>query len=420
LELTDPLAAAETIGASRSVHLPLLLSILVPVLVTLLLGRVFCSWMCPAGLLFELTHKLRALLRFAEVPPAEVRFSHGNKYLLLAVGLLLAAVLGMPFFSLVYPPAVVSRVVHAWIFGTAFSGMLLLLGAMVAVEVLVSPRLWCRTLCPGGALYGILGSLRRFRVRLVPSRCTACRECEPACPMGLNPVRQSASIECDNCLACLAHCPEDALKLRGAVRPERRRVRGRAPALGRISMALVAFLALSGSAVGHHILGLPHYSYKENYPQVPTLEYPAVTGPWDVLMTSYPGRPAPGEPANLAFYVKHRESGAPYSRAVSIRVLQTFTFGENREVVAATAVPPFDHTHKLSVNFPEDGEFVVELTLDVEGRDEVIPFLMIVGEPSAAASVLVAAGAGLLLFVVAVRAIKIKRNRRRAILQGTG
>ena len=66
LDLTDPLAAAEAAAASRTVYPPLLLSILIPVVVTLLLGKVFCSWICPANLLLELTGKLRKLLRFAE------------------------------------------------------------------------------------------------------------------------------------------------------------------------------------------------------------------------------------------------------------------------------------------------------------------------------------------------------------------
>ncbi len=91
-------------------------------------------------------------------------------------------------------------------------------------------------------------------------------------------------------------------------------------------------------AFGHHILGLPHYSYKENYPQAPTLEYPASSGPFDILLTSYPGKPKPGQSANLVFYLKNRNTDRPYDKPISVRVLQTFTFGRNYEVMPARQV----------------------------------------------------------------------------------
>ncbi len=116
------MSAAEVIAAGKTIYGPLLLSILIPVLVTLVLGKVFCSWICPANLLLEVTGKLRKLLRLAELPPAEVRFSRGNKYVLLGVGLAVAAIVGLPMFALIYPPAALSRLAHAWIFGTSMVG----------------------------------------------------------------------------------------------------------------------------------------------------------------------------------------------------------------------------------------------------------------------------------------------------------
>ena len=90
----------------------------------------------------------------------------------------------------------------------------------------------------------------------------------------------------------------------------------------------------------------------------------------------------------------------------------TREFGQNREIVSATDVMPFDGLHKLSATFPEDGEYVVELTMDVEGQEEVIGFRMLAGNPSATPSVLIAIGGGLAVFLITVRAIKKKRERR--------
>jgi ferredoxin-type protein NapH len=417
-DVSDPLAAAELVASSKTLHGPMLLSVVLPVLVTLLLGRVFCSWMCPGYLLFEIGGKLRGLLRLAELPPPVVRFSHGNKYVFLGVGLLVAAVTSRPLFALIYPPAAVSRLLHAWIFGTAMTGMLVVLGAILAFEVLVSPRWFCRSLCPGGALLGLIGAFRAVRVRLRPERCTGCGECGPACEQGIDPVRESKGLECDNCGRCVRVCPKAALEYTlGARRTERQAQRADAVAAVLFWAALAGFILGPAPARAHHILGLPHYSYKENYPQVPTLEYPATAGPYDVLLTSYPGKPRPGEAANLAFYIKDRRSGEPYARPVSVRVLQTFTFGRSLEVEPATRIHPFDQMHKLTATFDREGEYVAELTLDVEGRAEVIPFLMVVGDPSSAWSVIGAVAAGLGVFFVVVRAVKIKRARRQKVLE---
>jgi ferredoxin-type protein NapH len=417
VDITDPLAAAEATAASRTIYLPLLVSILIPVVLTLLLGKIFCSWICPAGLLFEITGKLRRLLRFAEIPPAEVSFSHRNKYILLVVGLAMAAFFGAPIFALVYPPAVMSRLVHTWVFGTVATGMLVILGIVITIELFISPRWWCRTMCPGGALYGLLGKYRPLKVVLNKERCSGCRECEPVCEPGLNPVLESTGIECDNCGVCIKHCPDDALQYGISLPGFNRTRQGRGTNNRRakaVTLTLILFILGNAPAYGHHILGLPHYSYKENYPQAPTLEYPATTGPYDVLLTSYPGRPVPGEPATLAFYIKNRVTGVPYNQPITVRVLQTFTFGRNREVLEPTTVQPFEIPHKLSAHFPTEGEYVVELTMDVEGQTEVIPFLMVAGDPTATASVLIFLGAGLAVFLVTVRAIKIKRDRRLA------
>lgn len=414
VDITDPLAAAEMTVTSKRLYSPIFLSILIPVVATVVLGKVFCSWVCPASVLFEISGKLRSLLRLAEINPGNLVFSRSNKYILLLVGLVLGGVVGLPFFALVYPPAVLSRLAHAWIFGTGLTGLVLLIGSIAVFELFVSPRWWCRTMCPGGALYGLLGWPRLLRVKLDPNRCTGCGECVPVCEAGLHPVQESSGIECDNCGECIRHCPDRALCYAVSVPRTQLNHRG----LSRVSSGVLAVLVLTAvprQAVAHHILGLPHYSYKENYPQVPTLEYPATTGPYDVLLTSYPGKPTPGEAANLAFYIKNRNTDVPYDQRVSVRVLQTFTFGRNQVVIGATSIQPFENVHKLTATFPEDGEYVVELTMDVEGTPEVIPFLLIAGEPTATASVLIATGGGLGLFIVVVRAIKIKRKRRASI-----
>lgn len=416
LDVSDPLAAAEMLAASKHVHWPLLISVILPIVLTLLLGKVFCSWICPGYVLFELTGKLRKVLRIAEIQPGEVRFSHNNKYIFLVVGLAVAAMTSFPLFALIYPPAVISRVIHAWIFGTALTGMVVLLLVIVAVEVFVSPRWWCRTMCPGGALYGLFAVKRLVRVTLKRELCTGCLDCVPVCEAGINPITQSTEIECDNCGVCLRHCGDHALQFTIGLPIAKRKNNGeqrRNIAKAAVWCVLIAPLVFVSPAAAHHILGLPHYSYKENYPQRPTLEYPATTGPYDVLLTSYPGIPVPSEAANLAFYIKNRDTHRVYDVPVTVRILQTSTFGDNTIILPSTTREPFDNQYKFHVTFPDDGEYIVELSMEVEGRMEVIPFLMVVGAPNSIASFILVGALGSVMCFVVVRAVHIKRKRHR-------
>jgi ferredoxin-type protein NapH len=226
--LTDPLAALESIAASRSLRWVLIAGVLLPVLGTLLLGRVFCSWICPAGFLLELSGKLRRVLRLLEIKPGKVRLWHGNKFVILALGLALSFVLGLPLLGYLYPPALIGREAHNGItvlFDRAEEGLLgfsaaglsvaswFLLG-IALVELGFGPRLWCRALCPGGAVYTLLGHRRVVNVERMPENCTKCGECVLACEMGLSPMADEIGGECDNCGKCVAECPDDALHYR--------------------------------------------------------------------------------------------------------------------------------------------------------------------------------------------------------------
>ncbi len=225
VSLTDPLAAAESVAASRKLPWVLAAGLAIPLLATLLLGRIFCSWICPVGFLLELSDKLRGVLRFLEIKPRNLRFSFGMKYSLLAVGLLLTALSATPVLAYVYPPAVFNRELHDLVFAMfdraengkpglwlgGLSWMAMLLAAIALFEVLLSRRWWCRYVCPGGALYALLGWSRPLRVKLKREACTDCAACTAACPMGLNPMKGQMGIECDNCGVCITACGDDAL-----------------------------------------------------------------------------------------------------------------------------------------------------------------------------------------------------------------
>ncbi len=225
--LTDPLGGIESIFASRTVTKALLIGMLIPVLVTLVLGRVFCSWICPAGFLFELTDKMRNFLVKLGIPLRSISYSTLNKYTLLVGGLAMAFFVGLPLLGYFYPPALLGREFHQFadtqfyesLAGASttgpflFSGALLFIFFIFLIEITLAGRMWCRYFCPGGALYAILGSRRIIRIANTTSACTNCFECIRVCPMGLNPMATEPGLECDNCLVCLTSCQPGSLSL---------------------------------------------------------------------------------------------------------------------------------------------------------------------------------------------------------------
>ena len=212
--VADSLAVVEHLFVSRRFTVSFVIAGAWLLLVSLGCGRVFCSHLCPAALLFEAGGLIRrGLLRVGfRLPAGSVpRFT---KYLLLGIGLIAAGATGAYMLAWIYPPRLLCVELDRWVFnGSLRFGALFLLG-IVLLEVLAFPRAWCSHLCPGGALYSLLGARRLLRIRLHQDRCTRCGACRPVCPYDLRPDKASPGMECDNCVRCMAACPENALTFR--------------------------------------------------------------------------------------------------------------------------------------------------------------------------------------------------------------
>ena len=93
---------------------------------------------------------------------------------------------------------------------TAHLGMIIFLGTLL-FDLLVARRGFCRYVCPGGALYSLIGRYRVVRIRRIVESCNDCAKCNAVCEFGLDPLRDNFGQECNNCTACIAICPTDAL-----------------------------------------------------------------------------------------------------------------------------------------------------------------------------------------------------------------
>lgn len=211
LKLSDPLAVLGQSAASFGIYLPFLITALIPVIFTVIFGRFFCGWICPATFLYELNANLGAWLHKAGFPIGQKRFDRRFKYLVLVMGIILSVMTGSVLFAAVYPPAIIGRETYYAIALGGFGVGTIFFVMTLFFDLLVARRGFCRYLCPGGALYSLLGRYRLLRIKRNVKDCNDCLKCNAICEFELDPMRDDFGQECNNCTACIAICPTNAL-----------------------------------------------------------------------------------------------------------------------------------------------------------------------------------------------------------------
>ncbi len=76
------------------------------------------------------------------------------------------------------------------------------------------PRFFCRVVCPLGALLGVFSRFALWRIDRDPVRCTDCDLCLKSCEGASDPQGDLRKSECFVCLNCIDDCPHDALSFR--------------------------------------------------------------------------------------------------------------------------------------------------------------------------------------------------------------
>ena len=196
--LTDPLTTLEITFASRSIWPPLIISAIPLALIALIFGRVFCSYICPLNLLLELI----------PVQKKKVLATRMLPMVSLGIVLILSLILSLPVFNTISPIFALMRML---LFGIGIE--IILLGLIVIAAIIWGQKIWCRTLCPLGAIYGLLGYRRRLVLNIDESKCIHCKKCEKVCTMGTAPGRENFedACLCTNCGDCIDVCNKDAI-----------------------------------------------------------------------------------------------------------------------------------------------------------------------------------------------------------------
>ena len=196
--------------------IPLLLFVVFTVVTTLLVGRVFCGFLCPFGVLQDFLEKVVPRKFKRELPRALHERLYLVKYVCLAA-ILLPALAGSraSIFSFFEP------------FGTVFflssSIVLWAIAGGILVASAIVPRFYCRYACPLGAALAVASTVSPFRIRRV-EHCDHCKVCEQACPTGAIEGPRIDFRECVRCNICETKLIEKAGVCRHDMDEVRRRL----------------------------------------------------------------------------------------------------------------------------------------------------------------------------------------------------
>ncbi len=258
--LFDPFVALLTFLATHTLYSGLAWA-LVTVVLTLLVGRAFCGWICPFGTIHHLMSFLfpsKALKGSTRIESNRTKSWQVGKYYGMWA-LLAAAAAGSAIGGLFDPICVAVRAIglgvlpalqylgirtaegvslhgsrgiqqasdgaldflgeHIWTADQAYfhqTWLILILFLGIIALNRVVPRFWCRALCPLGAMLGLLSRFSLFGMEKDHSKCTDCNLCLVDCQGADSPqggVKHRRD-ECHLCFNCEAACPEDVIKFR--------------------------------------------------------------------------------------------------------------------------------------------------------------------------------------------------------------
>lgn len=199
-------------GFLPPIHAASMLLLVAFILISLLLKKAFCSWLCPVGTLSELIGNLGKKLfgrhfnlpRWLDIPLLSL------KYLLLSFFLYIA--LSMPaqgiqyFLMSAYGMIIDVKMLDFFRhIGTATLTFVI----VISIMSLFIRNAWCRYLCPYGALLGLFSLFSPFKIRRNADSCIDCGKCAKTCPSAIPVDRliQVRTVECTGCMTCVESCP---------------------------------------------------------------------------------------------------------------------------------------------------------------------------------------------------------------------
>ncbi|MCK4837844.1 MAG: 4Fe-4S binding protein [Desulfobulbaceae bacterium] len=189
------------------VLLATLIFVLAFLLVTVVLGRVWCGWLCPQTTLSDLAEWVARRLGLT-VKHNSLHGSIWRKVLVQGVYLFLAFLVAANLLWYFMPPSHFFARLFTFDLHYAAWITLVVTWLLIYLDLTLVRRLMCRELCPYGRIQTALVDKATLSLHLPATelgRCIECDSCIRACPMEID-IRHGYQIECTNCGSCLDAC----------------------------------------------------------------------------------------------------------------------------------------------------------------------------------------------------------------------
>lgn len=188
-----------------------LLLFAVPVVLSLVLGRVFCGYVCPFGAVQEWLHVRRWSVRLPRRADRVLRW--------VKVGLLVYLIVRVVAVGTVI---LAGHTPFKPLFSWGGTPLTIALTVVTAAMSVILYRPFCAYGCPLGALLSLLSRVSLFRLERDDTLCATCGVCSRACVSAVCDAGDVDSADCLLCGACHDACPVSCLHIR-----RRRRTLGR-------------------------------------------------------------------------------------------------------------------------------------------------------------------------------------------------
>lgn len=176
-------------------------------LVTVVLGRVWCGWCCPQTTLADVAEWAARRLGLT-VHHNRLHGPLWRKILLQGVLLLLALLVAANLLWYFIPPRLFLARLAAFDLHYAAWFTFALTALLVYLDLAMVRRLLCRDFCPYGRFQTVLVDPASLTLHLPAAelaRCIECASCVRSCPMEID-IRRGFQVECTNCGCCLDAC----------------------------------------------------------------------------------------------------------------------------------------------------------------------------------------------------------------------
>ncbi|GEP64719.1 ferredoxin [Clostridium beijerinckii] len=189
--------------------LPSLIEFIAIMLLTIVLGRWFCGWICAFGayndLIYFISKKIFTIkFRVDEKVDSILKYF---KYLVLLFIIAISWTMGSSILESTSPWDVFGQITDvSTIFSNLLVGLIFLI--LITIGSAFIERFFCRYLCPLGAIFSIISKIGIVKINKPKADCGKCRACTMNCSMGL-PLYKVNCVkggDCINCLKCTEVC----------------------------------------------------------------------------------------------------------------------------------------------------------------------------------------------------------------------